>query len=275
MRNLSWRTKLMGLFTLVLGASLLFQMFYVIPTIRNREVETTRAYQEEIARNIAWEMDNNLKRFKARLMEVAGLPAFRSMDVINQRQIMVANVEATPLINSLFVMDAAGWFVSGSVSADDLAAYTTENYADQPYFTVPFEQGQAYFAPPRFYPNQGIVSISVSVPIESETGDRVGVLIGGMELNDCVMERVADYPLEEEMVAYVIDREGTVIAHSGMDLFALEEGPLSLDFSDRPLVQAIMDREIGESQEHEHEGTPHFCTSAILESYLLKNLGRV
>jgi PAS domain S-box-containing protein len=51
-----------------------------------------------------------------------------------------------------------------------------------------------------------------------------------------------------------------------MDLFALEEGPLSLDFSDRPLVQAVMAGEMGQAGEYEREGGTYFGDYVILET---------
>jgi PAS domain S-box-containing protein len=263
MRNSGWGTKLMALFTLILGVSLLFQLFYVVPAVRNREVELTKARQEEIARSIARELDIDLLRVKNRLTRMAERAEFRYMDVADQERTMVQQVEISLLVSSLFVMDAGGWFVSGTV--DDLSVFTSKSYADEPYFTVPFEQGQVYFAPPRFYAQTGLVGTSVSVPIESGAGEIVGVLMGGMRLNEMI-ENVTNYPLDEGMVAYVVDREGTVVAHSGMDLFALEEGPLSLNRSDGLLVQHIMAGEEGRSGEHDHEGTPYFGCYVILES---------
>jgi PAS domain S-box-containing protein len=86
-----------------------------------------------------------------------------------------------------------------------------------------------------------------------------------MILNDLI-ENVANYPLEAGTVAYLVDTEGTVVAHSGMDLFALEEGPLSLDYSGRPLVQAIVAGEKGGSLRHDHDGRPYFGSYVTLES---------
>ena len=263
MSKLSWRTKLMVLSALILGALLLFQVFYVLPYIRNREVEMTHVHQKEIARNIARELDIDLLRIKNRLTRIAERAEFRNMDIANQQETMIQHEEISLFLTSLSVMNAEGWFVSGSV--DDLSPYTTKSYADRPYFTVPFEQGEVYFGLPRFYPHEGIVGTSISIPIESDTGERVGVLLGGMLLNELI-ERVRNYPLDERTVAYLVDREGTVVAHSGMDLFALEEGPLSLNFSDCPLVRAIMDGEMSGSREHEHENTPYFGSHVILES---------
>ena len=263
MDRLSWQTKLMGLITLVLGGLLLFQLLYVVPYIENREVEMTMIHQEEIARNIARELNIDLLRIKNRLTRITERAEFRNMDVVNQTQVMVQHEEISFLLASLFVMDAQGWFVSSSV--EDLSPYTTKSYADQPFFAAPFEQGEVYFAPPRFYPSMGLVGTSVNVPIVSETGERVGVLMGGMMLHN-LMELVEDYPLEEGQVAFVVDREGTVVAHSGMDLLALEEGPLSLDYSEWPMVQAVMAGEKGGSQKYEHNGLSYFGTYTILES---------
>jgi diguanylate cyclase (GGDEF)-like protein/PAS domain S-box-containing protein len=254
-----------GLFALILAASLLFQVFYVIPYIRNEAVKATKTHQEEIARSIVWELDHDLESSKTRLTMIAKQPELRTMDIANQHDYLVKNVETSTLGASLFVMDAEGWFVSSSVSKDNFSAYTTKSYADRPYFTVPFEQGQTYFGGSLFYPQLGLVGSSVSVPIELETGEKVGVLLGGMRLSN-LMKRVADYPLGEGQVAYIVDEEGTVIAHSAIDLSALEEGPLSLDYSDHPLVRSTMDEGIGKSQEHEHEGVSYFYTSAIVNA---------
>ena len=62
MRRLSWRVKLTALFTLVLLASLLLQLFCVLPLIRNQQV-MREVHQREVARNIGWELDRYLRRF--------------------------------------------------------------------------------------------------------------------------------------------------------------------------------------------------------------------
>ncbi|MCK4411273.1 PAS domain S-box protein, partial [Candidatus Bipolaricaulota bacterium] len=164
---------------------------------------------------------------------------------------------------SLFVMNADGWFVEGS--ADDLSVDTTKSYANQPYFSVPFEEREPYLASPRFYPTTGLVGMTVGVPIESETGERVGVLLAVFRLNHLI-DLVTNYPLDKEMVLYVVDTEGTVVAHSEIDLFALEEGPLSLDYSQWRIARGVIAGKGGDSQEYEHESIPYFYTSAIVDS---------
>lgn len=262
MSKLSWRMKLIALFALVLSASLLFQLSYIVPYVRNREVEMTKVHQEEIARSIAREVDVDLLRIKDRLERLARRPEIRNMDSASQQRVMFQEVEVRALVTSLFVMDAAGFFCTGT--AEDFG-YFTESYADQPYFAVPFEQGESYYSPPTFTSQTGLVSTSIGMPIESDTGERVGVLLGVMTQNPMI-EHVANYPLEEGTIAYVVDREGTVVAHSRIDLFALDEGPLSLNYDDEPQVQAIISGQKSGFGEHDHVGTPYFGSYATIES---------
>ena len=264
MRSLSWRVKLMALFTLVLLASLLLQLFYVLPAIRNQQLEMTKVQQREVARNVGWELERDLNRIANELTTIAKGAEFRNMDVVNQPQVMGEIVEISTSLSSLLVMDAEGWFVSGTV--DNFPAYTTKSYADKPYFIVPFEQGEVSFDRPQFYSQPEIVATSVSVPIESDTGERVGVLVGNVVLNELI-EYVTNYPLQEEQIAFLVDREGRVVAHSEIDLFALEESPLSLDYSDWPMVQTVMaaGRGVDGYQKYVTAGVSYFATYAILE----------
>jgi PAS domain S-box-containing protein len=263
MSNLSWRSKLLGLFTLVLGTSLLFQLFYILPTIRSQQVEMTQTHQEGIAHDIAREVDIGLNSIVNGLRRIADQPEFRNMDVDNQTEVLLQYTEISAGVDTLIVMDETGWFVSGTMA--DLSAYRKKSYSDKPYFIASFGQGEVYFGGVREYKDNTIVSTSVSVPIESDTGERVGLIMGTMWLNDLI-ENVANYPLEEGSVVYLVNSEGTVVAHSKRDLFALEEGPLSLDFSDRPLVQAIMVGETDAGGEYEHDGTSYFGNYVVLES---------
>ena len=263
MRSLSWRVKLSGLFVLVLGASLLFQVFYVIPHIRNDAIQTTEIHQEEIASNLARELATDLNQTRDRVIELSTRPEFHSMDLAGIRDIMKVLAQGSYRFESLFVINADGWFIEGST--DDLSMYTTKSYADQPYFSIPFEKGEIYYGYPQFYAETGLVGTTVAVPIESNTGEPAGVLLAVFKLNYLV-DLVTNYPLDEETVVYVVDTEGTVVAHSAIDLFALEDGPLSLDYSDWPMVQAVLAGQEGNSQQYEQDGTSYFGAYATLDT---------
>lgn len=46
---------------------------------------------------------------------------------------------------------------------------TTKSDAEQPYFGIPFEEGEPYFAHPRVDPTTGLVGMTIGVPIDWET----------------------------------------------------------------------------------------------------------
>jgi hypothetical protein len=264
MGKLSWEARLMGFITLIMGILLLFQVFYVISYLKNQEAAQEQIHQEEIARDIACELDTDLTQTRDRLIGLTQREEFRNMNNITQQETMSMIAEGSLHFESLFVMDAEGWFISAG-GADDFSVCTNKSYADKPYFTTPFEQGEVYFDELKLSTTPELISVTVAVPIESDEGDRVGVLIGVFSLNHLV-DMVANYPLDEETIACVVDREGTVVAHYGIDLLDMEEDALSLNYSDWPMVQVIMAGESVGSKEYEHDNINYFGTFMTLES---------
>ncbi|MCD4680881.1 MAG: PAS domain S-box protein [Bacteroidales bacterium] len=262
LKNKRWRFKLISLFTVILLASMVVQIFYGIPYIRNREIENTKLYQDEIANNIARELDVSLNRIKDRLQRMSTLPGFRNMDINAMQNILLEQEIISERISSIAVMNHEGRFVCGTIK--DISDFAKKIYADRPYFSIPFNEGKTHFTSPRYYANENLIAFSICIPIESESGDRVGVLMGGMDLAD-IIKRVEDYPLAKDRVACIISNEGIVVAHSGIDLYALKEGPLSLSL-DCDFIQSFLNGEIDIPMKHAHEGADYYGSYTLLES---------
>ncbi len=254
---------MMVFFVAVLSASLLFQMFYIVPFIQSQEVKYAADHQNEVSNNVARELDLSLNELLKTLEKISKHVTIRNMDVNNQTEILLQYAEVYFNVNTLFVMNETGWFVSGTTFVPSI--YQTKSYSYNEYFIVPFEQGEVYFSSPKSYLNNTLVSCSISVPIESDTGERVGVLLGTMWLNDLI-HNVANYPLSEGTIAYLVEPQGIVVAHSEIDLFALEEGPLSLNYSTQPLVQFFMNGETKVFFEHVHDNVSYISTSIFVEA---------
>ena len=245
------------LFAAVLIATLLVQVFYIIPFIQNRDLENAHTRGEEITQSIAMEASMDLNHLVDSLTTIAEQTVFRDMIIENQTEIMFQYVDISPEISALFVMNSTGWFVSGT-SENFAASYTNHSYADRPYFITPFEQDESYFGRVWWYESEPeLVGTSVSVPIRSETGERIGVLMGSMHLNGLI-ENVANYPLEEERIAFIVDENGIVIAHSEIGLFALEDGPRSLNFSQYFIVQELLTEKTNITDLHDHNNIPYY-----------------
>ncbi len=249
----------MILLSIVFAVLFLFLFIYIYPHLRNEQIKIIQRNQEEIVFNIARQLETDLSRVKDRLMRMVELPEFPGMDIPGQQRIIDDYVRFLQPVSSLYVIDAKGWFVSSSA---DLSIHTGTSYADRSFFTIPFERGETYFAPPIFFRTGGFIGTSVNVPIQSDTGKRVGVLSGGMRLTELITY-VTEYPLPDGTVVFLVDKEGTVVAHSGIDLFALKEGPLSLNFGEHALVQA---GKVTEPQEYDREDTRYLGSYVTLES---------
>jgi len=264
-RKLDWNVKLLILFAAVLIATLLVQVFYIIPYVQNRDLQNAQTHGEEIIHNIAREADMDLNHLVGSLTAIAEQAVFRNMIIENQTEIMFQYVDISPEISALFVMNSTGWFVSGTVE-DFAIRFTTHSYADRLYFITPFEQDEFYYGPVWWYGSKPeLVGTSVSVPIKSETGERIGVLMGSMRLNGLI-ENVANYPLEEETIAFIVDENGIVVAHSEIDLFALEDGPRSLNFSYNHLVQELMTGKTNITELYDHNSTDYYGYGVLLSS---------
>ena len=155
LRKLSWRARLVGLVVLVLTLSFLFQVFYVIPHVRDEAIAAAKVYLEEIARNVAHGLQTDLSQTLGRLTELSMKLEFLNWDLEAIGATISTLAHGSYRFESLFLVDAEGWFVAGTT--DDLSVYATKGYADQPWFSIPFVEGETYFAAPRFYPSAGLV----------------------------------------------------------------------------------------------------------------------
>lgn len=127
MTQFSWRTKLNTLFILILTASLLIQVFYIVPFIQDREVESAELRQKVITHSVEREVDIGLTRLAESLESIAEVTVIRTMDVDNQLDVLFQYVNMSADIMSLFVMNKIWWFVSGTVE-DFAVYYTTRSY---------------------------------------------------------------------------------------------------------------------------------------------------
>ena len=263
MRKTTWRTKLLASFAIVLGIVFAFELFYVLPKLRDREVELVVTAQQDTARSIARELDVDLSRIRDRLVRMAARTEFREMNTSLQLTTMTQHIEISSLVETLFVINSEGFVIARTES--NLSPVIHTHLVENPCFTVPFSTGEPHFSEPKYDAALGIVFVNVSAPIELETGTRVGVLTARLVLNELI-KRVQHYPLLEGATAHLVSRQGIVVACSDVDTFALEDGPLSYKDEDRPLIEAIIAGDVEELGRHDHGAIPYFGTFSILES---------
>jgi hypothetical protein len=213
-----WRTRLLLLFSTILIGTLFVQIFYIVPYIQDQQLDNALDRHEEIAISLAREGDKEIEHIVNELATLANHSVFRNMEIENQTDFMFQYLEVVPGVGSLTVLNSTGWFVSGTVDDFELY-YTTMSFDFLPFFYVPFEQGKPDYGNPFWYDTYpDLVAISISVPIRSDNGEIVGVLMGVIDLCDLI-ESITNYPLDEDVIAYLVDQRGIVLAHSEIDLF--------------------------------------------------------
>jgi signal transduction histidine kinase len=263
--NPSWRVELITLFVVILVTSFLLQLLYVIPWLENRETHDTQENQSTITYNIARELDLNLNDVKNLLLDLANRPEFKNMDVPAQQATISKYVEVLPAISSISVMNTEEVYVYSTGA--NLVGTKSVTYAD----ILPFIQNEVFFGLAYFwnYESKSNVSTHIIVPIMSDTGERAGFLLGGLDLRNIITE-IRDYPIEIGTSVFLVDHNGTVVAQTGVDMFTLIGGPLSINYSSQPMVKIALDGTIkwgsSGSGEYSYNDNRYFGTYTTLES---------
>ena len=77
MRKMSWQVKLVAVFALILIASLVFQLCYILPHVREHEKTLVGRYLEQTAHIIAYELAPDLDQIRYILPNIAARPEFK------------------------------------------------------------------------------------------------------------------------------------------------------------------------------------------------------
>jgi two-component system, OmpR family, clock-associated histidine kinase SasA len=257
------------LFVTVLIISTLFQLLYVLPWLENREERNTQEEQSVITNNIARELDIRLEETRDLLINMAEWPEFKNMEIEAQQQLIDKltgenlGTEILPQIFSLSVLNTDGIIVSFNIHS---SIGIRSGYADIVSLVL---QEEAYFPSPKIGPYNLFLAAHVLVPIRSDSGEAVGILFGHINLSN-VTTSIQDYPVINSSQVSLLDREGTLIAQSGMNMFNLENGPLSLSYIDQPLAKNALKNNYAwgtsGSQEYVYNGTSYFGTYTTLRT---------
>jgi len=239
MRKMNWRVKLIGAFTLILIASLLFQLCYILPRVREREKTLAGRYLEQTARIIAYELAPDINQIRSILPNIADRPEFKAMDKSRIEQSMNQPHEDWNRVTALLVMDGAGQVLASGIG--DLDWHGPEEIAEADCFALPLSEDRFHVNPPQYNASTGVMSVIAGTLIRSHEGKPVGVLIGAVRLDELI-EQIAGYPLHAGYAAYVLHPNGTVIAHSETDIPALDGDPFPLDYGN--------DSHVGEAKQN-------------------------
>jgi signal transduction histidine kinase len=261
--RLSWRVKLIALYTFVLLASLLIQLVYIVPWLDDRELSLAQSHQQTIAQNIATELDLNLKDTRSILLDMAKWPEFQTMNQDSQMSLLSQYAETIPKVSMLAVINMNGFYYASSAIT---IVGTRSTYAGD----IPTSAGTVFFSSPHYSQPLSTVTTFMLTPLFDEDGNQIGGLMAGLDLGS-IIKTIQNYPVGKGSQAYLIDRTGIVVAHSGINMQDLPGGPLSLSYYDRDIVQTVKKynvqfENLNGSQYYTYKSVRYFGTYSILES---------
>ena len=215
-----------------LAISLLVQVFYAFPQIRSREFELQRVQNLTEANSIASEIKDFQDRIHYELEMLAMIPEIKSMDVKQQKGILSLTAHTSPRFDTVYIGIADSNGVVTSLESRNQAVISSKSEApgmdisDRDYFKFCRYIGETYYGDPFEESVFDLIVATIATPIKGDDESVVGVLFAGIPL-EAVTSIIESRHLDETKSVYIVDRKGSVIAHSEKYLTQLFGSPLS------------------------------------------------
>lgn len=252
-----------------LAISLLVQVFYAFPQIRSREFGLQRVQNLTEANSIASEIKDFLDSIHYELEMLAMMPEIKSMDVKQQNGILSLSAHTSPRFDTVYIGIADSNGVVTSLESRNQAVISSKSEApamdisDRDYFKFCRYIGETYYADPFEESVFDLIVATIATPIKGDDESVVGVLFVGIPL-EAVTSIIESRHLDETESVYIVDRKGSVIAHSEKYLTQLFGSPLRLDYSDYTVVQDLVDGRSGVG-EYEYDGETYVAFYMVIE----------
>jgi GAF domain-containing protein/HAMP domain-containing protein len=212
----------------LLFAAILFVSDQAGNRIRESAVNQLRSSSQALHGNISLWLELNL----ASLEEMASLPDMVSMDPTRQEPYLDAMVNA---YSHIYLVMTTGWDGMNIARSDDRPL--------QDYGNRLWQIGARNNLPLTFEvlvdEHTDIPALVAAVPIENELGTIVGVVMFASRLDE-ISQEVGAIPSGETGLAYIVDGQNRVVAHSNPDIAAELQ-----DYDTYPPVSALRGDETG------------------------------
>lgn len=155
---------------------------------------------------------------------LAKMPTVREMDLKNVKQVLVEAGNMYPLLAPIVVDNASG---SQMVKSNDTALLS--DISARPFYQAAMSGKMDVVSEPLINKTNGQLSIVLATPIYSADQTRVvGVVQGTINLKD-LSDFIAQQS-REGVIAYIVDREGKILAHPNKELVVSRKNVSSEDF---------------------------------------------
>ncbi|MBN1285166.1 MAG: HAMP domain-containing protein [Anaerolineae bacterium] len=188
-------------------------------TLQNQSVE----FQDQLAQQTAMELEAFFKERQSELFVLTDVYGLDSLDLNTQKDVLLTLISKQPAYYELTMANIDGQEVIKSTREEVVTGSELTNIADDPLFQAAVETGKISFSPVYFNEAARDRLITVAIPIEDLfTGTTGHVLIAEIRFQNIGEAILRNLELAEGADVYVVDHDGTVIAHRDPNLVLKE-----------------------------------------------------
>ncbi len=247
---------------------LIIEVLYILPQIKEREVNLQQALYEERITPIAMMITGFQDEMRYKLEMLARMPEVRGMNSAQQELILSISSRSSWRFETvdMGIADSNGTIVSykaNDQSGVPLASVATlNNISELSCFTECMETNATCFSEPFLAGSAGPMIITIATPIYDMQDYLAGVVFAHASISSLV-EAVRQFELDENENLLVVDSNGMVLAHSQADNPGSGGNILGLDYSVYEPVREAMEGNSG-TLDYERDGDTYIAGYAAI-----------
>jgi PAS domain S-box-containing protein len=238
----SIKFKVIAVIIVVSILVLLIQILYIAPTITNRNIHKYVQRQEELADQIAGNIDFELEQALLELEEIANFPSLESMDSRQVDKTITEINKIAGFINHYCVLDKNGLWFSHPIAPHLIGKSISEE--NQSWVRETLKKDRTVFL--NVLPTSlGSLVSGFATPIHSGSGEPIGLLRAVIVVSEAnsILNTIKNINIGASGYAYVVANNGHLLAHPYIDLKSNQFD--SYNFQDYKPVQGAVQGESG------------------------------
>lgn len=235
----SLRTKLMVYFLLITIIPLVCYSFY---STNKAEKILKEQYEIQTQQLLSTNLDEVLKAEQKMILEMSHSPLVKSMDYTQSEPYFQRFIQDNPQYSHILICNPQGIEIAHSEGAE----HHGKSIADKEYFKTPWETGKPVIADATFSTSTGRKIVGLGVPIFTDNGEKVGVIVGFIRL-EYISDRVTSKKISENGYTFMLNKKGELIGHPDTSKL-LEENVLedkNLDEHTKQVLQNMIKLQSG------------------------------
>ena len=201
----SLRTKLMLYFLLITLLPLVGYSFY---SINKAEQILKEQYETQTQQLLSTNLNEVLAAEQKMILEMSHNPLVKSMNFSQSEPYFQRFIKDNPQYSHILICDPQGIEIAHSEGAE----HHGKSIADKEYFKTPWETGKPVIADATFSTSTGRKIVGLGVPIFTDNGEKVGVIVGFIRL-EYISDRVTSKKVSANGYTFMLNKKGELIGH--------------------------------------------------------------